>query len=145
MHFLVFLASVHTFSAWQELIAAANFHPGKIPRRARWHTLALRRQPGEPGPRESLYPPSAQPLCVGWGGPARVLDAVWRAVWAEDGLHPPSAPTGRAPPGSVSGSDAQDELCLSTATSTSRTRPPLTLWPHSASLLVPVWRPSQCC
>ncbi|KAK1898571.1 putative glycine N-acyltransferase-like protein 1B [Dissostichus eleginoides] len=42
--------SVHTFSAWQELIAAANFHPGKIPRRARRHTLALRRQPGEPGP-----------------------------------------------------------------------------------------------
>lgn len=115
------------FSEDQEGVAAANSHSGRVPHWARGHALQ---------PRESLYPPSAKPLCDWWEGPARVLDAVWWAVWAEDGLHPSRVWTGRSPPGS--GSDAQHELCgscLSTATSTRRTRPLLALWPHSARLL----------
>lgn len=73
----------------------------------------LGRQPGEPRPSENLYPPSAKPLCDEWEGPACVLGAVWRAVWAEDGLHPTRVQTGWSPAGDVSGSGPQDELCRS--------------------------------
>lgn len=113
-HWFMFIITAHIFSADQEAVTAANFHSGWVPRWARGQTLGLQRKPGERQPHESLYPPSAKPLCEGWEGPTRVLDAVWWAVWAEDGLHPPRVQTGRSPRGSVAGSDAQDELRGST-------------------------------
>lgn len=136
------------FYVLQGGVATACFYSRRVPRWAGGCTLALWRQPREPEPRENLHPPSAKPLCAGRERPARILDAVWWAVWAEDGLHPTGVQTSGSPPGSCLWLRPVGwalRVCLSTATSTNRTRPQLMLWPRSAFLLVLVWRTSQCC
>lgn len=80
--------------------------------------------------RAGLCPGCCLMSCVSWGWPTPYQStdgpgASWLCLWL--GL------AGWSPC-----------VCPSTATSTSRTRPLLTLWPHSATLPVPVWRTCQC-
>lgn len=109
------LISVHNCCSlllrWQEAVKPANFRPWWVPCWAcgqTWLTEEARRASTTWEPASAICHTT---VCDGWEGTARVLDAVWWAVWAEDGLHPPRVQTDRSTTCSVAGSDVQDELC----------------------------------